>query len=52
MTLALARRGLRVTDTRDMIFAYIGFASNSEAELLRVDYSKQYEKVCIDFTMH
>lgn len=52
MTLALARRGLGVTDPRDMIFAHTGFASDGEAELLRVDYSKQYEKVCIDFAMH
>jgi hypothetical protein len=35
-----ARRGFRVTDPRDMIFAHVGFASDGQHKDLAVDYSK------------
>ena len=38
--LLMSRRGLGITDPRDMIFAHIGFASDSQHEDLTVDYSK------------
>jgi len=38
--LLLSRRGLGVTDPRDMIFAHVGFASDGQHEDLTVDYSK------------
>ncbi|CZR53661.1 uncharacterized protein PAC_03541 [Phialocephala subalpina] len=47
--LVSARRGLRVTDPRDMIFAHTGFASDGNAEVLHVDYTKQWEKVLYRF---
>ena len=38
--LLMSRRGLGITDPRDMIFAHVGFASDGQHEDLTVDYSK------------
>ena len=44
-TLVGARRGLGVTDPRDMIFAHVGFASDGQHEELAVDYSKAWTQI-------
>ncbi|PMD30442.1 HET-domain-containing protein, partial [Hyaloscypha variabilis F] len=51
LELVKARRGLGVTDPRDMIFAHVGFASDSEHENLKVDYSKTTQEVYVDFAL-
>jgi hypothetical protein len=43
LDLLRTRRGMGVTDRRDLIFAHVGFASDGEK--LTVDYSKQYPQL-------
>ncbi len=47
--LIVGRRGLGVTDQRDMIFAHIGFASDGYDRFLKPDYSKTCEEVYEDY---
>ncbi|KAN0110739.1 HET domain containing protein [Hyaloscypha variabilis] len=51
LELVKARRGLGVTDPRDMIFAHVGFALDSGHENLKVDYSKTTQEVYVDFAL-
>jgi hypothetical protein len=49
LELVSARRGLSVTDPRDMVFAHVGFASDRGKEGVEVDYSKTCKQVyCIN----
>lgn len=50
--LVSGRRGLGATDARDMIFSLTGFASDGNAEMLQVDYTKPWEKVYTEFAIH
>ncbi|KAE8447289.1 hypothetical protein EG329_010847 [Mollisiaceae sp. DMI_Dod_QoI] len=52
MTLVSSRRGLGVTDPRDMIFAHTGFASDGDSKLLQIDYTKKWEDVYTNFALH
>jgi hypothetical protein len=47
-----ARRGLSVSDPRDMVFAHVGFAVDGEDEDLAVDYSKTTVEVFTDFAKY
>jgi hypothetical protein len=47
-----ARRGMGVSDWRDMIFAHVGFASDVQHKDLQVDYSKDYKLVYKDFARY
>jgi hypothetical protein len=46
------RRGMGVSDPRDMIFAHVGFASDGQHESFTVDYSKTYVQVYEDFARY
>jgi hypothetical protein len=53
LDLLRARRGLGVTDPRDMIYAHVGFASDSqEHESMIVNYSKASAQVYEDFAQY
>jgi hypothetical protein len=47
-----ARRGLGVSDPRDMVFAHVGFAADGQHEDLIVDYSKTCVQVYRDFARY
>jgi hypothetical protein len=47
-----ARRGLGVTDPRDMIFAHVGFAVDGTSEDIVVDYSKTWVQICTQFARY
>jgi hypothetical protein len=47
-----ARRGLGVSDSRDMVFAHVGFAADGQHEDLKVDYSKTPMQVYADFARY
>jgi hypothetical protein len=52
LELVSARRGLSVTDPRDMVFAHVGFASDMGKEGVEVDYSKTCKQVyCINWCL-
>lgn len=51
LELVCARRGLGVSDPRDMIFAHSGFASDGSRNF-KVDYSKTCERVYVDFALY
>jgi hypothetical protein len=50
LQLVQARRTLGVSDPRDMVFAYIGFAA--DGDVFVVDYSKTFAQVFTDFATH
>ncbi|KAF7932020.1 uncharacterized protein EAE97_009041 [Botrytis byssoidea] len=58
INLLTARRGLGVSDPRDMVFAHNGIVQTSsyqtflEAEEIAIDYSKSVEKVFTDLACH
>jgi hypothetical protein len=52
MELLQARRGLGVSDPRDMVFAHVGFADDGWHEALAVDYSKTCAQVYTDFARY
>jgi hypothetical protein len=45
LELLKARRGMGVSDPRDMVFAHVSFATDGQDEGLVIDYSKSYEQV-------
>ena len=47
--LVISRRGLGVTDRRDMIFAHIGFASDGNDRFVKADYSISCVEVYEDY---
>lgn len=47
--LIASRRGLGVTDSRDMIFAHIGFASDGHDRFVKADYSMTCVEVYEDY---
>lgn len=49
LELATARRGLCVSDPRDMVSAHVRFASDGQDGDLKVDYSKTCQEVFVDF---
>jgi hypothetical protein len=51
LELVTDRRGLGVSDPRDMIFVHVGFASDGKKRGLEVDYSKTCEQVYVDFAL-
>ncbi|KAF2812658.1 HET-domain-containing protein [Mytilinidion resinicola] len=46
--LLLARRGLGVTDPRDMVFAHLGFATDGQLWTTGMDYSKTVSQLFLD----
>jgi len=48
LELLTARRGMGASDPRDMVFAHVGIAIDSQDEGLTVDYSKSCEEVYED----
>jgi hypothetical protein len=52
LELLQARRGLGVSDPRDMVYAHVGFAADGQHEDLVVDYSKSYIQVYTDFARY
>lgn len=58
INLLTARRGLRVSDPRDMVFAHKGIVQTSsyqtflEADEIAIDYSKSVEKIFTDLAYH
>lgn len=52
LDLALSRRGLGVSDGRDMIFAHLGLASDPPDHRIAVDYKKSYMRVYEDFALY
>jgi hypothetical protein len=50
LNLLKARRGLGVTDPRDMLYAHVGFASDGQD--VNVDYTKTCAQVYEDFARH
>lgn len=52
LRLVQARRGLGVSDPRDMVFADVGFASDGDDEHLTVDYLKTLLEIFSDFARY
>jgi hypothetical protein len=52
INLLLTRRGLGVSDPRDMIFAHLGFATDGRHEDLQIDYSQTTCQVFQDFAWY
>jgi len=48
LELLQARRGSATSDSRDMVFAHVGFATDSQHDDLKVDYSKTPVQVFTD----